>query len=841
MRIHQTLVVLATLCAQSAWADYYYVRPYSTTVVYGLSNGTAYQHAWNGLGRVQWKNASSSSGVGPGDTLYICGIHPNPFDSPSEGNLVVWPGNDHTQLKVLGSGEAGRPITISFECKDGEQADSGTILRVAAQYLFERGTDEGGLNEDEGWTKLEGFDDVYQAVRESGNLVTPLEMEYSGTASSITPTYRRLNKATASPTENPDLWRAEQNVGMAYFDAGAERLYYRPTPGVDRAAFYMDGVRSAIQITGQQHIRIVGREGYDPLHKLGKEDFAPPADRDLNILASDIRTRGAHHIKIEGLNIKFSKDGGITPNDNVVNAGMPREELLGCSDIEIHHNRIEWSRVGIYNSVQTVTIEGEEVPTSCDRLWIHHNHVFHTDVENFYSSYSFDKHGIQIEGGDGHVVEHNVIEEVGTHAIGFDGTGSPHYGSVYAPSRNMHMNGNVVRYNFIRDVDSHNVVNSSETGFHVNGNNQYYDPEKQKHNRVHNNIIVGAADAGVAITVTGKPQTGGYSWAYYNNVVHGSTVGYRFSDSYPSDAHPWDVGFVFKNNLIVDSAVLHASMTGPWYNHERTDRSGIRINNNGYSGPGTAMFGWLDSGVDSALDFSDWKQIVSDAPCFDDEETADIYFDCPEEMDGAAILLDPQFTNPSGTFSYASDFVLPAFSSAIDAGTFDIARDANNNPIEMKTDILDGNIYGLPDLGAVEYQPPYQAGVDGVTEHVRFYGDGRFRERLPASSPVSAGLIVRPLSGYQETNVYRRMYWDVSVHNWDASEKSWTVKDRKTAGDSDSLYYVVDDLVTGQPYDVFVNGTYWITRNAFAPGRIEFARGGPSAGYEWRFSVRPTP
>ena len=823
--MNKTVFIIAVSCAFSgmsfdvAAADYY-VRPYrGAQNIYGTADGSGYLNAWNGLGNVKWKNGVSVEGVGPGDTLYVCGIHPNPYDSPSKGVDV----QQHTQLKVGASGSAGDggEIVISFDCRDDlGQRDTGTILRVSRQRLFVRGNDD--FNADQTWSKVPGFEDVYYSAQTNGNTVSYIEMEYSGSGQGLVPTYRRLKKAVSSPLEDPGLWGAPENAGMALHQDGS--LFYRPSAGATRTAFYIDGVRSAIQITGQEHIRVVGREGYDPLHKLGREDFIPPTDRELNILASDVRTRGSRHIEIKGLNIKFSKDAGITPNDDVDNAYFPAWELVDCSDINIHHNRIEWSRVGIYNSVQSFPDEnGDTQVTSCDRLWIHHNHVFHTDREQYWGL--LDTHGIQIEGGSDHIVEYNVIEYVGTHGIGFDGTGS-----AQEPTRNVYMNNNVVRYNIVRDVDTTgagvNQENTSETGFHVNGKNHYYDPDNQRHNRVYNNIFIGAANAGIAITATGKPSQGGYSWAYFNNVVYGSATGYRFSDSWGQTLANWDVGFIFKNNLIAASTETHTGMS---YNRDRSDRSGIIINYNGYTIPTNGMFTWLNS----LRDLAGWRSVVPTADCGGGI--------CPQELDSSAISIDGAFVNQSGTFRYAADFKPSAFSSAIDAGTFDIGYDSDNRPIEVKRDMFGNYIYGRPDLGAIEYRPPYVAGNDRLTDSARFYGDGRFRELVQRSGTVSADLVVRPQGGFKDNDAYRRMYWDVAVHRWDEVEKSWTVNNRVTAGNSENLYYEVDDLTTGQSYDVYVNGVYWISRNAFAPGRIEFARGGPATGTEWHFTVKKSP
>ncbi|MDD3925951.1 MAG: hypothetical protein PHT33_04770, partial [bacterium] len=92
------LLALNSVC----WASTWYVRPAGGS--YGLENGTSYDNAWDGFGRIVW----GSSGVTAGDTLYVCGNH-------------------YQTMTVGATGASGSPITIR-----GDYAISAGVIDGSA-------------------------------------------------------------------------------------------------------------------------------------------------------------------------------------------------------------------------------------------------------------------------------------------------------------------------------------------------------------------------------------------------------------------------------------------------------------------------------------------------------------------------------------------------------------------------------------------------------------------------------------------------------------------------------------------------------------------------------------
>jgi len=72
LRLLSSLVFLFVLTSP-CWAETFYVRPVGGS--YGSEDGSSYDNAWDGLLNVQWASPKESGKVGPGDTLYICGLH----------------------------------------------------------------------------------------------------------------------------------------------------------------------------------------------------------------------------------------------------------------------------------------------------------------------------------------------------------------------------------------------------------------------------------------------------------------------------------------------------------------------------------------------------------------------------------------------------------------------------------------------------------------------------------------------------------------------------------------------------------------------------------------------
>lgn len=158
-------------------------------------------------------------------------------------------------------------------------------------------------------------------------------------------------------------------------------------------------------------------------------------------------------------------------------------------------------------------------------------------------------------------------------------------------------------------------------------------------------------------------------------------------------------------------------------------------------------------------------------------------------------------SNP--TFISASNFHLQSASPLIDAGT----------PVSLTTDYAGTNkIYGLPDIGAYEYQPTHD--MDKATpdqpqigEAIRIYGDGKFRNTVDDSESNdtdTAKLSIVP----QDSDTTK--WIDLNITTWNTSgdrRKTWTENgDNLEEGDEIvNTLHIVGDLVSGQAYAVRVD------------------------------------
>ncbi|HLP86440.1 MAG TPA: peptidoglycan-binding domain-containing protein [Candidatus Paceibacterota bacterium] len=160
---------------------------------------------------------------------------------------------------------------------------------------------------------------------------------------------------------------------------------------------------------------------------------------------------------------------------------------------------------------------------------------------------------------------------------------------------------------------------------------------------------------------------------------------------------------------------------------------------------------------------------------------------------------DPLFTNTS-----TNNFALLYNSPAIDAGT----------DVSLTTDYLGNPMYGTPDIGAYEYQPPHNLTNNdtiNIGAGARIYGDGKFRD-LGTTSGSVASLKITPQSGtftsYNATDT-RPAWLDITnITTWTTSHKTWTESNAlagltntvHTVGDLEpnQYYYVKVDNITGQ-------------------------------------------
>ena len=173
-------------------------------------------------------------------------------------------------------------------------------------------------------------------------------------------------------------------------------------------------------------------------------------------------------------------------------------------------------------------------------------------------------------------------------------------------------------------------------------------------------------------------------------------------------------------------------------------------------------------------------------------------------QDNHSFSLDPRWLNTSGYMNTSSDFKLQWNSPAIDAGT----------DVNLTTDYYGNPVYGNPDIGAIEYQPPYNISNQSInlslSPNVRVYGDGKYRIFNATGLSGSANFSVSPSSGfssYSSTEARPAMY-DVNITNFNSSNVSWSVENLSSVGDTS---FTICNLTASSYYSLSVdsgsNGT----------------------------------
>lgn len=139
------------------------------------------------------------------------------------------------------------------------------------------------------------------------------------------------------------------------------------------------------------------------------------------------------------------------------------------------------------------------------------------------------------------------------------------------------------------------------------------------------------------------------------------------------------------------------------------------------------------------------------------------------------------------------DYSLQSTSLAIDSGT----------DVGLTTDYTGTNyIYGTPDIGAYEYQPPYTMGTDGVptSTAVRTYGDEKFRNKAATSDANTGDLSI------SIPNTDRTQWLDAEISTWDNTgtrHKVWT--ESSTVSGLTNTIHTIGDLEVNKYYNVKVD------------------------------------
>ena len=182
------------------------------------------------------------------------------------------------------------------------------------------------------------------------------------------------------------------------------------------------------------------------------------------------------------------------------------------------------------------------------------------------------------------------------------------------------------------------------------------------------------------------------------------------------------------------------------------------------------------------------------------------------------------------TFTDQSDYRLRYNSPAIDAGANTV----------LTTDILGNPIYGTPDIGAYEYQPPYTIGTDkiDITSPIRIYSDGKYRYTGSTSGGTEADLSVSPSTSWPADDYSQWM--DIAVDTWNTSDtyyKKWTESSTGTL----SVAHTVRDLKANTYYTIKVDGDRYNTYLSDDSGEISFTYTGGYSDHEFEVEEDTAP
>jgi len=147
-------------------------------------------------------------------------------------------------------------------------------------------------------------------------------------------------------------------------------------------------------------------------------------------------------------------------------------------------------------------------------------------------------------------------------------------------------------------------------------------------------------------------------------------------------------------------------------------------------------------------------------------------------------------SNPLFTDYGSSDVTLTSSSPAINTGT----------SVSLTSDYSNNLFYDEPDIGAYEYQPPYEVSTNeiDIDGDIRIYADGKFRNTQTASG-TTANLSISPSGGFNSSD--SSVWMDLSISQWNTSgdyAKTWT-ESSDTIG-TDSTVHTVGDLEANGQY-----------------------------------------
>ncbi len=170
-------------------------------------------------------------------------------------------------------------------------------------------------------------------------------------------------------------------------------------------------------------------------------------------------------------------------------------------------------------------------------------------------------------------------------------------------------------------------------------------------------------------------------------------------------------------------------------------------------------------------------------------------------------LVDPLLVATS-----TSNFALTPLSPAIDTG---VAISG------LTTDILGNPIYGTPDIGPYEYQPPYTIGTHDIdiTGGVRLYKNGKYRYTNATTTGTTASMNITPVGGFPAGDYSEFM--NLSITTWNTGgdySKTWT----ETSTTATSTLHTIGNLRANTYYNILVDSTQYASMLTDGSGQGTF-------------------
>lgn len=334
-------------------------------------------------------------------------------------------------------------------------------------------------------------------------------------------------------------------------------------------------------------------------------------------------------------------------------------------------------------------------------------------------------------------------------------------------------------------IRRNSVFNAKRSGIQI-----AYNPNGRVHPwNVSQNIVDGWAatqegatlnNSGVLLNGGGNTATSG-SFTVLNNTIYSSHPGRTLLGIGMN--MPTTADFI-KNSTVRNNLVFLE-------NSNTTSSFPLRVNRDNL--PGTSLNYDLAFGTTSPYQFAGTNYSFAAA----------FFTATGHEKNG--LNANPLLTNPA-----SGDFAPLWFSPAIDAGT----------DVGLTTDFYGNPIYGAPDIGAIEFQPPYTMGTDpiDIAANIRVYGNGKYRHTAAPSGSL-ARLSIAPQGGFPAGDY--REFMDLAITQWGAVME-W----RESSAVATTVVHTIDGLTPLTSYVVKVDGAIHTVTATDSSGTLTFGHTG---------------